>query len=45
MGRIAEVPDIAEAVIYLAGASFVSGTELRVDGGFLSALRLLPIQP
>jgi meso-butanediol dehydrogenase/(S,S)-butanediol dehydrogenase/diacetyl reductase len=42
LGRIAEVPDIAEAVVYLAEAGFVHGTELRVDGGFLSALRLLP---
>jgi NAD(P)-dependent dehydrogenase (short-subunit alcohol dehydrogenase family) len=42
LGRIAEVSDIAEAVVYLAETSFVHGTELRVDGGFLSALRLLP---
>lgn len=44
LGRIAEVSDIAEAVVYLAESSFVHGTELRVDGGFLSALRLLPPQ-
>lgn len=42
LGRIAEVQDVAEAVLYLAGAGFVTGTELRVDGGFLAALRLLP---
>jgi NAD(P)-dependent dehydrogenase (short-subunit alcohol dehydrogenase family) len=43
LGRIAKVADIAEAVVYLAEASFVHGTELRVDGGFLSNLRLLPV--
>jgi NAD(P)-dependent dehydrogenase (short-subunit alcohol dehydrogenase family) len=42
LGRIADVSDVAEAVLYLAGAAFVTGTELRVDGGFLAALRLLP---
>ena len=42
LGRIAEVSEIAEAVVYLAEAGFVHGTELRVDGGLLSALRLLP---
>ena len=42
LGRIADVADIAEAVAYLSQASFVSGIELRVDGGLLSALRLLP---
>jgi NAD(P)-dependent dehydrogenase (short-subunit alcohol dehydrogenase family) len=42
LGRIAEVSDIAEAVVYLAEASFTSGIELRVDGGFLASLRLLP---
>jgi NAD(P)-dependent dehydrogenase (short-subunit alcohol dehydrogenase family) len=42
LGRIAEVSDIAEAVVYLAETRFVHGIELRVDGGFLSNLRLLP---
>lgn len=42
LGRIAEVSDVAEAVVYLAEAEFVHGAELRVDGGFLAALRLLP---
>lgn len=42
MRRIAGVDDIAEAVAYLCEAGFVSGTELRVDGGLLSSLRLLP---
>lgn len=40
--RIADVAEIAEAVLYLAEASFVTGIELRVDGGLLAALRLLP---
>lgn len=42
LGCIAEVSDIAEAAVFLAEASFISGMELRVDGGFLSSLRLLP---
>jgi NAD(P)-dependent dehydrogenase (short-subunit alcohol dehydrogenase family) len=42
VGRIAAVSDIAEAVVYLAEAAFVHGIELRVDGGLLAALRLLP---
>ena len=33
MGTIADVKDIAEAVLYLAGASQVTGEVLRVDGG------------
>lgn len=40
--RIASVGDIAEAVLYLAEARSVHGIDLRVDGGLLSALRLLP---
>jgi 2-keto-3-deoxy-L-fuconate dehydrogenase len=43
LGRIAEVDDIAEAVVYLAETRFVHGIELRVDGGFLAGLRLLPL--
>lgn len=42
MRRIATPDDIAEAVAYCCEAGFVTGTELRVDGGLLSALRLLP---
>jgi len=42
LGRLAEPSDIAQAVVYLAEAGAVHGTELRVDGGLLSALRLLP---
>lgn len=40
--RIAEVADIAAAAVFLAQSEFVTGTELRVDGGLLSSLRLLP---
>lgn len=32
-GRIGQVEDIAEAVLYLAGASFTTGVVLPVDGG------------
>jgi pteridine reductase len=35
LGRIGSPDDVAEAVIYLAGASFVTGTTLVVDGGRL----------
>lgn len=36
LGRRADVAEIAAAVAFLAGddASFVTGTELMVDGGF-----------
>jgi pteridine reductase len=33
LGRIGSPDDVAEAVLYLAGASFVTGTSLVVDGG------------
>lgn len=38
MGRLGEEDEIAKAVLYLASddASFVTGTELAVDGGFLA---------
>ena len=32
-GRVGEPSDIAAAVLYLAGASFVTGQHLSVDGG------------
>lgn len=40
LGRVAKPEEIAEAIAFLAGprASFVTGTELRVDGGMLAAL-------
>lgn len=39
-GRIGEPPDIAAAVLFLAGddADFVTGTDLIVDGGMTSAI-------
>jgi NAD(P)-dependent dehydrogenase (short-subunit alcohol dehydrogenase family) len=33
LGRMGEVEDVTEAVIYLEGASFVTGEILHVDGG------------
>ena len=33
LGRIGSPDDVADAVVYLAGASFVTGTTLVVDGG------------
>lgn len=35
LGRIGAAEDVADAVLYLAGASFVTGTTLVVDGGAL----------
>jgi pteridine reductase len=35
VGRIGSPDDVAAAVVYLAGASFVTGTSLVVDGGRL----------
>ncbi len=35
LGRIGSAADIAEAVVYLAGADYVTGTTLVVDGGRL----------
>jgi NAD(P)-dependent dehydrogenase (short-subunit alcohol dehydrogenase family) len=33
LGRVGSPDDVAEAVLYLAGASYVTGTTLVVDGG------------
>ena len=33
MGRMGEIHEIVEAVLYLEGAGFVTGETLRVDGG------------
>jgi NAD(P)-dependent dehydrogenase (short-subunit alcohol dehydrogenase family) len=35
LGRIGTPEDIADAVVFLAGAEFVTGTTLVVDGGRL----------
>ncbi len=35
LGRVGSPDDVAEAVVYLAGAGFVTGTTLVVDGGQL----------
>jgi len=40
LGRVGSPEDVAAAVVYLAGASFVTGTSLVVDGG-----RLLQSRP
>lgn len=41
MGRAAEVPEVTAAVLFLASdaASFVTGSELRVDGGALAGAK------
>ncbi|MER7822875.1 SDR family oxidoreductase [Streptomyces sp. NPDC096097] len=36
LNRVGEVPEISEAVLYLAGATFVTGHALRVDGGHVT---------
>jgi NAD(P)-dependent dehydrogenase (short-subunit alcohol dehydrogenase family) len=35
LGRTGSPSDVAEAILYLAGASFVTGTTIVVDGGRL----------
>lgn len=35
LGRMGQPDDVAEAVLYLLGASWVTGAELAVDGGIL----------
>ncbi len=38
MGRPGTVDEVASAALYLAGATFTTGTELVVDGGFAQGL-------
>jgi NAD(P)-dependent dehydrogenase (short-subunit alcohol dehydrogenase family) len=33
VGRLGEISDIVDAIVYLEGASFVTGEILHVDGG------------
>jgi NAD(P)-dependent dehydrogenase (short-subunit alcohol dehydrogenase family) len=37
LGRIGEVEETSDAVLYLARAAFVTGTTLPVDGGYSRA--------
>jgi NAD(P)-dependent dehydrogenase (short-subunit alcohol dehydrogenase family) len=41
LGRVGSPEDVADAVVFLAGANFVTGTSLVVDGGRLLQSRLL----
>jgi NAD(P)-dependent dehydrogenase (short-subunit alcohol dehydrogenase family) len=34
VGRVSKPDDVAEAIVYLAGADFVTGTVLECTGGF-----------
>jgi len=34
LGRIAQISEVADAVLYLAKSGYVTGTVLPVDGGF-----------
>ena len=40
MGRVADADEVAEAVWFLASpqSSFITGSELKVDGGLLAAI-------
>jgi pteridine reductase len=40
LGRVGSPEDVADAVVFLAGANFVTGTSLVVDGGRLLQSRL-----
>ncbi len=44
LGRLGRPEDIAEAVLFLAGprSAWITGTDLKVDGGLLSMLALIP---
>ena len=43
LGRIGSPDDVAEAVLYLMGADFVTGTSLVVDGGRLLQTERRPL--
>ncbi len=43
LGRVGDPQDVLDAVVYLAGASYVTGSTLVVDGG--RRLRTLPVEP
>lgn len=43
LGHLVEATDIADAVLYLSTTPSATGIDLRVDGGLLSSLRLLPL--
>ncbi|HMU52354.1 MAG TPA: glucose 1-dehydrogenase [Geminicoccaceae bacterium] len=47
LGRLGRPEDIAEAVLFLAGprSAWITGTDLKVDGGLLSMLALMPPPP
>lgn len=47
LGRLGRPEDIAEAVLFLAGprSAWITGTDLKVDGGLLSMLALIPPPP
>ncbi|MCB5167962.1 SDR family oxidoreductase [Streptomyces bambusae] len=40
LDRVGEVSEVSEAVVYLAGAGFVTGHALRVDGGHVAGRAL-----
>jgi NAD(P)-dependent dehydrogenase (short-subunit alcohol dehydrogenase family) len=40
---VGDPQDVLDAIVYLAGASYVTGSTLVVDGG--RRLRTLPVEP
>ncbi len=47
LGRMGQPSDVAEAVLYLVSeaSSYVTGTELHVDGGILAGSAATPAPP
>jgi len=42
MGRMGDISDIVEAILYLDGAEFVTGEILHVDGGQAAGHHIVP---
>jgi NAD(P)-dependent dehydrogenase (short-subunit alcohol dehydrogenase family) len=47
LGRLGQPDDIAEAIAFLAGprSAWITGADLKVDGGLLAMLAMTPPPP